>query len=80
MRFRPIIMTSFAFGLGVVPLAFSSGAGAGARVAIGSAVLGGMIASTVLGVLFAPIFYIVVRKLTGAKSLVPANTAEEAHA
>lgn len=80
MRFRPIIMTSFAFGFGVIPLAFSSGAGAGARVAIGSAVLGGMIAATVLGVLFAPIFYVVVRKLTGAKPLRRIDTVEEAQA
>ncbi len=69
MRFRPILMTSFAFGFGVIPLALSTGAGAGARVAIGTAVLGGVIASTVLGVFFAPLFYVVVRKLTGGKSL-----------
>ena len=80
MRFRPIIMTSFAFGMGVVPLALSTGAGAGARVAIGSAVLGGMIAATVLGVLFAPVFYVVVRKLSGAKSLKRTDTVEEAPA
>ncbi len=61
MRLRPILMTSFAFGLGVLPLALGTGAGAGARVAIGSAVLGGMIASTVLGIFFTPLFYVVLR-------------------
>ncbi|MAP93987.1 MAG: hydrophobe/amphiphile efflux-1 family RND transporter [Ponticaulis sp.] len=75
MRFRPIIMTSFAFGFGVLPLAISSGAGAAARVAIGTTVLGGILFATVFGLLFAPLFYVVVRKLTGAKPLTPRDTA-----
>ncbi len=61
-RFRPIIMTSLAFILGVVPLLGATGAGAGSRQAIGTAVFGGMISNTVLGLLFTPaLFYIVVR-------------------
>jgi len=57
-RFRPILMTSFAFILGVVPLALASGAGAASRQALGTAVIGGMLASTILAVLFVPIFYV----------------------
>jgi HAE1 family hydrophobic/amphiphilic exporter-1/multidrug efflux pump len=64
MRFRPIVMTSMAFGLGVLPLVLSTGAGAGGRQAIGYGVLGGTIAATVLGVLFVPLFYVVVIKVT----------------
>ncbi|MCA0043233.1 efflux RND transporter permease subunit [Celeribacter litoreus] len=66
-RFRPIVMTSMAFSLGVVPLVLSSGAGAGGRQAVGAAVLGGTITGTVLGILFVPLFYVVVTKLTGKK-------------
>ncbi len=66
-RFRPIIMTSLAFSLGVVPLVLSSGAGAGGRQAVGSAVLGGTITGTVLGVLFVPLFFVVVMKVFGRK-------------
>lgn len=62
-RFRPILMTSMAFSLGVVPLVISSGAGAAGRNAIGSGVLGGTIAGTVLGVLFVPLFYVLIRRL-----------------
>ncbi|GGC98229.1 efflux RND transporter permease subunit [Aquisalinus flavus] len=77
MRFRPILMTSLAFGFGVIPLALSTGAGAAGRVAIGSAVLGGMIAATVLGVFFAPLFYVIIRKLTGAKPLKKPGAEDE---
>jgi HAE1 family hydrophobic/amphiphilic exporter-1/multidrug efflux pump len=62
-RFRPIIMTSLAFSLGVLPLALSTGAGAGGRTAVGSAVLGGTITGTVLGVIFVPLFFVVVARL-----------------
>ncbi|SFG25765.1 multidrug efflux pump [Palleronia marisminoris] len=62
-RFRPIIMTSMAFSLGVLPLVLSSGAGAGGRNAIGSGVLGGTLSATVLGVLFVPLFFVVVMRL-----------------
>ncbi len=67
LRFRPILMTSIAFILGVTPLAISSGAGANSRHAIGTGVMGGMVGATVLGVLFVPVFYVVVRRLLGDK-------------
>ena len=62
-RFRPILMTSMAFSLGVLPLVLSSGAGSAGRTAIGSGVLGGTLSATILGVVFVPVFYIVVRRL-----------------
>jgi multidrug efflux pump len=62
-RLRPILMTSLAFGLGVLPLAFASGAGSGAQRAIGTGVLGGVIVSTLLGLLFIPLFFVVVLHL-----------------
>jgi HAE1 family hydrophobic/amphiphilic exporter-1 len=65
LRFRPIIMTSLAFGFGVLPLAASTGAGAGAMNAIGTGVLGGMVTATVLVVIFAPLFYVLIEKLFG---------------
>ena len=68
MRLRPILMTSFAFMLGVVPLAVATGAGAAAQNAIGIGVLGGMAAATFLGVFVVPSFYVVVRRLTGVRS------------
>ncbi|HET7267619.1 MAG TPA: multidrug efflux RND transporter permease subunit [Oleiagrimonas sp.] len=67
LRFRPILMTSLAFILGVLPLAISTGAGANARHAIGTGVIGGMLFATVLGVLFVPVFYVVIRRLLGDK-------------
>jgi multidrug efflux pump len=57
-------MTSVAFTMGVVPLAFASGAGATTRIAIGTAVLGGMISATILATFFIPLFYVVVRRIT----------------
>jgi multidrug efflux pump len=63
LRLRPILMTSFAFILGVLPLAISTGAGAASRHAVGTGVIGGMIAATVLAIFFVPIFFFVVRKL-----------------
>ena len=71
MRLRPILMTSFAFGLGVLPLALSHGAGAAGRQAVGTIVLGGVIAATLFAIFFAPLFYVIVRKLTGARPLRP---------
>ncbi|MFI4968655.1 MAG: efflux RND transporter permease subunit [Lysobacterales bacterium] len=67
LRLRPILMTSFCFILGVLPLAISSGAGANARHAIGTGVIGGMVFATFLGVLFIPIFYVIIRRLLGDK-------------
>ena len=64
-RFRPIIMTSMAFSLGVLPLVLSTGAGSGGRTAIGAGVLAGTIAATVLGVLFVPYFFAMVARFTG---------------
>jgi multidrug efflux pump subunit AcrB len=57
LRFRPILMTSLAFILGVLPLAISTGAGAGARVSAGTGVMGGMIAATFLAIFFVPMFF-----------------------
>jgi Cu/Ag efflux pump CusA len=57
LRFRPILMTSLAFILGVLPLAVSTGAGAGARHAVGTGVVGGMLAATFLAVFFIPLFF-----------------------
>ena len=61
LRFRPIVMTSMAFGLGVLPLALASGAGSASQRAIGTGVIGGMITGTTLAVFFVPIFFVVVR-------------------
>ena len=62
LRFRPIVMTSLAFGFGVLPLALATGAGAGAMNAIATSVLGGMITGTLLVILFAPLFYVLIEK------------------
>ncbi len=66
-RLRPIIMTSLAFGLGVLPLAIASGAGSGAQRAIGTGVLGGMILGTALGVFFIPLFFVVINRMFNRK-------------
>jgi len=63
LRFRPIIMTSLAFILGVLPLVIASGAGGAGQRAIGTGVMGGMITATALGVVFVPVFFVVVRTL-----------------
>jgi multidrug efflux pump len=63
LRLRPILMTSLAFGLGVLPLALSSGAGSGSQHAVGTAVVGGMLASTVLAVFFVPLFFVLVERV-----------------
>jgi HAE1 family hydrophobic/amphiphilic exporter-1/multidrug efflux pump len=62
-RFRPILMTSMAFSLGVLPLVTASGAGSGGRTAIGTGVFSGTISATLLGVLFVPVFFVVIQKL-----------------
>jgi multidrug efflux pump len=67
LRFRPILMTSFAFILGVFPMMISTGAGANARHAIGTGVVGGMLSAVVLGVLLIPVCYVAVRRLMGDK-------------
>lgn len=63
-RFRPIVMTSFAFILGVTPLMITRGAGAASQQAIGTAVFGGMVASTLLAIPFVPVFYVVTQRLS----------------
>jgi HAE1 family hydrophobic/amphiphilic exporter-1 len=67
IRLRPILMTSLAFILGVLPLAFATGAGAGARNSVGTAVAGGMIASTFLSVIFIPVLYVAIRTIAPGK-------------
>jgi multidrug efflux pump len=70
LRLRPILMTSFAFILGVLPLVFATGAGANARQALGTGVVGGMLSAALLGVLLAPIFYVAVRRMVGEKLIL----------
>ena len=65
LRFRPIVMTSLAFGFGILPLVMTTGAGAGAQNAIGTGVLGGMITATVLVLIFSPLFYVLIEKIFG---------------
>ncbi|GGH65491.1 multidrug efflux RND transporter permease subunit [Comamonas phosphati] len=78
LRFRPIIMTSLAFGLGVVPLVMSTGASSASQRAIGTGVLGGMVTGTCLAVFFVPVFFVVVRKLFGSKTPPHAQAAAPA--
>ena len=80
LRFRPIIMTSTAFMLGVLPLALASGAGSASQRAIGTGVIGGMLTGTVLAVLFVPIFFVVVRTLFKGSDRQNANHAAHAKA
>jgi multidrug efflux pump len=63
LRLRPIVMTSLAFGLGVLPLALGSGAGSGSQHAVGTGVVGGMLSATLLGVFFVPLLYVLVHRL-----------------
>jgi multidrug efflux pump subunit AcrB len=80
-RLRPILMTSFAFILGVVPLVIASGAGAEMRIAMGTAVFAGMIGVTLFGLIFTPVFYVVVRniaiRLRGHRAAHPASRGAE---
>ena len=77
LRMRPILMTSFAFILGVLPLAISTGAGANARHAIGTGVVGGMLFATFLGLLLVPVFYVAIRRALGEKLDAPGRDAQE---
>jgi multidrug efflux pump len=79
MRLRPILMTSIAFGLGVLPLAISSGAGSGSQNAIGIGVLGGMLTSTILGIFFVPVFFVVVRAKFSKKKAAKKDDTDTAH-
>lgn len=76
VRLRPILMTSMAFGLGVVPLAISTGVGSGSQNAIGTGVLGGMLSSTFIGIFFIPIFFVVVERLFSRRETKKAVEAE----
>ena len=81
LRLRPILMTSLAFTVGVLPLAISSGAGAAGRQSIGIGILGGMVAATFLAIVFVPLFYVVIQKATelirGNKTRDDGDTAVE---
>lgn len=78
IRFRPIIMTSMAFTLGVLPLALASGAGSASQRAIGTGVIGGMLTGTILAVVFVPIFFVVVRTLFKGSERQRQRDAEQA--
>ena len=71
LRLRPILMTSLAFILGVVPLALSSGAGAASRVSLGTAVIGGMLVGTIIGIFVVPAFFYVLQRLVEWRSPIP---------
>ncbi|MCB9776366.1 MAG: multidrug efflux RND transporter permease subunit [Nitrospiraceae bacterium] len=82
LRFRPIIMTSMAFILGVVPLVIASGAGAASRQSIGTGVFGGMLAATFLAIFFVPLFFVLIRKLAArmkGKSADTLGVDQDAH-
>ncbi|MQM30880.1 MAG: hydrophobe/amphiphile efflux-1 family RND transporter, partial [Candidatus Accumulibacter phosphatis] len=76
MRLRPILMTSLAFALGVLPLAISTGAGSGSQNAIGTGVLGGTISATALGLFFVPMFYVLIKRIFKDKPAAPEAVAE----
>jgi HAE1 family hydrophobic/amphiphilic exporter-1/multidrug efflux pump len=82
LRFRPIIMTSMAFILGVVPLVFAGGAGAASRHSIGTGVFGGMLAATFLAIFFVPLFFVLIQaaraRLTGGRPPAPVAVPADA--
>lgn len=77
MRLRPIIMTSLAFGIGVVPLMIATGAGSGSQNAVGTSVVGGVITATFLGIFFIPMFYVWVRSVFPYKSAKTTTVSQE---
>lgn len=77
LRFRPIIMTSFAFTLGVLPLAIAQGASSGSQQAIGTGVMGGMISATVLAVFFVPVFFVLIMQFFGKKRSLEAPPSQQ---
>ena len=77
IRLRPILMTSLAFILGVVPLTIAQGAGAAGRVSVGTTVFGGMIAATTLNLIFIPLLYVLVRTLVPARKARPVPLTAE---
>jgi hydrophobe/amphiphile efflux-1 (HAE1) family protein len=74
LRLRPILMTSLAFAFGVLPLALATGAGSASRRAIGTGVLGGMLSATVLGLLFVPVFYVLIRRFADRRRAAAPNS------
>jgi multidrug efflux pump len=80
LRLRPILMTSFAFIFGVLPLAISTGPGAQSRVAIGTAVIGGMLTATALAIFYVPLFFVLVRRYLHVPRLRHEHRADEAAA
>src|SRR5271169_4229644 len=78
LRLRPILMTAFAFILGVIPLMLASGAGAASRQSIGTTVFGGMLAATILGLAFVPVFYAVIERMREG-TVVSRSTAPSDH-
>lgn len=78
LRLRPVLMTSLAFMLGVLPLALSTGAGSGGRQAIGTGVLGGMVTATALGLFFIPLFFVLVQRLIAHRRTNPTAPVGEA--
>ena len=80
LRFRPIVMTSLAFMMGVLPLAIATGAGSASQRAIGTGVIGGMITGTALAVIFVPVFFVVVRSVFKSSERQRKMYAEHAHA
>ena len=79
LRLRPILMTSLAFVLGVLPLMLASGAGAGAQKALGTAVVGGMVSGTLLAIVFVPVFFVIVQRLFVRRPNPAPTLAVEAH-
>jgi HAE1 family hydrophobic/amphiphilic exporter-1/multidrug efflux pump len=83
LRFRPIIMTSMAFILGVLPLVIAAGAGASSRQSIGTGVLGGMLGATFLAIFFVPLFFVLIGKInqwvTGSAAIEPSPRPREIH-
>ncbi len=75
IRLRPILMTSFAFIFGVLPLAISTGAGANSRIAIGTAVIGGMLTATILAIFYIPLFFVLVRRGDARRAEAAASTS-----
>ncbi len=78
LRLRPIVMTSLAFGFGVLPLAITGGPGSGAQNAIGVSVLGGMVTSTLLVIFFAPLFYVLIFKALGVRGMASLSAKADA--
>lgn len=78
LRLRPIIMTSLAFTMGMVPLALASGAGAASRISVGTGVMGGMVATTIFGIFLIPMLYLLVRRNVSRKQPVAAGHLDEA--